>query len=286
MAHRNAGIHRTTVGDIAITALNDGMFDAGTGVLVGIDPKEAERLEAAAFRQLPPRITISAFLLEIGDKKILIDTGSAKAFGPAHGFMRPALANLGVQPADISTVLVTHAHIDHVSGLLDDAGGAYFPNAEVVINEAETNFWLNPDIAAAAPDAAKSSFALAANCLAPYKDRTRTLKHGATVMPGVMLQHLPGHTPGHSGWIIASGTDSLLVWGDVVHLPGIQFANPEAGMAFDTDADQARASRRKTFDMAATDRLRVAGMHLDFPCFGHVAKASEGYAFVPDVWVA
>ena len=286
MTYRNAGIHRTTVGDIAITALNDGMFDAGTGVLVGIDPKDAERLEVAGFRKLPPRITISCFLLEIGDKKIMIDTGSASAFGPAHGFSRPALASLGVKPADISAVLVTHAHIDHVSGLLDEAGGAYFPNAEVVINEAETAFWLNPDIAAAAPEAAKSSFALAVNCLAPYKDRIRNVKHGAAALPGVMVQHLPGHTPGHSGWIIASGNESLLVWGDVVHLPGIQFPNPEAGMAFDTDADLARASRRKTFDMAATDRLRVAGMHLDFPCFGHVAKASEGYAFVPDVWVA
>lgn len=280
MAHRNAGIHRIMVGDIAITALNDGMFDAGTGVLAGIAPAEAERLEVAAFRKLPPRITVSAFLLEIGDRKILIDTGCAAAFGPAMGFMLPALTSLGIAPADVSGVLVTHAHIDHVSGLIDDAGAARFANAEIIINEAETAFWLNPEIAA------KGSFDLAAKCLAPYADRTRTLKHGASAMPGVTLQHLPGHTPGHSGWIIASGSDSLLVWGDVVHLPGIQFANPEAGMVFDTDADQARASRRKTFDMAATDRLRVAGMHLDFPCFGHVAKASTGYAFVPDVWLA
>lgn len=286
MPHRNPGIHRTMVGDIAITALNDGMFDAGTGVLVGIDAAEAERLEVAAFRKLPPRITISCFLLEIGDKKIMIDAGSANAFGPAHGFSRAALASLGVAAADISSILVTHAHIDHVSGLITDDGAAYFPNAELVINAAETGFWLNADIAAAAPEAAKSSFDLAARCLAPYQDRTRTLQHGAAAMPGVMLQHLPGHTPGHSGWIVASGSDSLLVWGDVVHLPAIQFANPDAGMVFDTDADLARASRRKTFDMAATDRLRVAGMHLDFPCFGHVAKAAEGYAFVPDVWVA
>lgn len=286
MTVRNAGIHRTTIGDISITALNDGMFEAGTGVLVGIAPEEAERLEMVAFRKLPPRITISAFLVEIGAKKILIDTGSANAFGPAHGFMRQGLASLGVAPGDISTVLVTHAHIDHVSGLIDDEGAAYFPNAEIMISAIETGFWLNADIAAKAPEAAKSSFDLAARCLTPYKDRTRLVKHGESVMQGVMVQHLPGHTPGHTGWILMSGDDSLLVWGDVVHLPGIQFANPEAGMAFDTDADLARVSRRKTFDMAATDRLRVAGMHLDFPCFGHVAKAAEGYAFVPDVWVA
>ena len=286
MTNRNSGVYRTKVGDIAITALNDGMFEAGTGVLAGITPEEAERLEIAHFRTLPPRITISAFLVEIGAKKILIDAGSANAFGPAHGFMRKGLASLGIAPADISTVLLTHAHIDHASGLIDDAGAAYFPNAELVINAAEAGFWLNADIAAAAPDAAKDSFALAVRCLTPDQDRTRQVKHGEVVMPGVMVQHLPGHTPGHTGWILASGDDSLLVWGDVVHLPGIQFTNPEAGMVFDTDADLARVSRRKTFDMAATDRLRVAGMHLDFPCFGHVAKAAQGYAFVPDVWLA
>ena len=286
MTTRNPGVYRTTVGDIAITALNDGMFEAGTGVLVGISADDAERLEVERFRKLPPRITISAFLVEIGAKKVLIDTGSANAFGPAHGFMRKGLASLGVTPAEISTVLLTHAHIDHASGLIDDAGVAYFPNADLVVNAAEIGFWLNPEIAAKAPDAAKDSFALAVRCLTPYKDRTRMVKHGDTVMPGVMVQHLPGHTPGHTGWILASGDDSLLVWGDVVHLPGIQFANPDAGMVFDTDADLARVSRRRTFDMAATDRLRVAGMHLDFPCFGHVAKAAEGYAFVPEVWVA
>ena len=96
--------------------------------------------------------------------------------------------------------------------------------------------------------------------------------------------HLPGHTPGHSGWLLASGADTLLIWGDVVHLPGIQFALPEAGLAFDTDSDEARRSRRRALDMAATDKLLVAGMHLDFPTFGHVVKAGTGYAFVPSVW--
>ena len=94
----------------------------------------------------------------------------------------------------------------------------------------------------------------------------------------------PGHTPGHSGWIVSSGGDSMLIWGDVVHVPGVQFARPEAGMVFDVDVEQGRASRARAFDMAATDRLRVAGMHLDFPTFGHVMRAGRGYAFVPEVW--
>ena len=103
-------------------------------------------------------------------------------------------------------------------------------------------------------------------------------------MSGIAIVPEPGHTPGHSGWLISSGAASLLIWGDIVHMPGIQFARPDAGMGFDVDGGQAIATRQRIMDMVATDRTMVAGMHLDFPCFGHVARVSEGYAFVPDVW--
>ena len=103
-------------------------------------------------------------------------------------------------------------------------------------------------------------------------------------LPGISIVPEPGHTPGHSGWMIASGNESLLIWGDIVHMPGIQFKMPGVGMGFDIDGAAAIASRQRIMDMTATDRTMVAGMHLDFPCFGHVARASEGYAFVPEVW--
>ena len=233
---------------------------------------------------MPPRITISSFLLDIAGKKVLVDAGCGTAFGPNMGKSRDRLATLGLQPADIATILVTHAHVDHVSGLVDAHGAAYFPNAEIVVNGLETAFWLDDARAAAAPDAAKGAFATAPGALRPYAARTRTVSHGQEGIAGVTCHHLPGHTPGHSGWLLASGADTLLIWGDVVHLPGIQFALPEAGLAFDTDSDEARTSRRRALDLAATDQLLVAGMHLDFPTFGHVVKAGTGYAFVPSVW--
>lgn len=281
---QNPGIHSISVGDITVTALNDGQFEASTAILNGVDPAAAEKSEAGAFRVLPPRITISSFLLDIGGRKVLIDAGCGTAFGPNMGRARGKLDTLGIKPADIATILVTHAHIDHVSGLVDADGAAYFPNAEIVVNGAETAFWLNDAQAAAAPDAAKGAFATAQGALRPYAGRTRTVSHEQEGLPGITCQHLPGHTPGHSGWLIASGGDALFVWGDVVHLPGIQFALPEAGLAFDTDSDQARATRRRALDMAAADRLLVAGMHLDFPAFGHVVKAGTGFGFVPVVW--
>jgi len=280
----NPGIHSIRVGDITVTALNDGQFEASTAILNGVAEEAAAQAEAAAFRALPPRITISAFLLDIAGRKVLIDTGCGTAFGPNMGKSRDKLAVLGLSPADIATILVTHAHVDHVSGLVDAGGAPFFPNAEIVVNGIETEFWLDDARAAAAPDAAKGAFATAQGALRPYAARTRTVSDGQEGIAGVICHHLPGHTPGHSGWLIASGTESMLVWGDVVHLPGIQFALPEAGLAFDTDSDQARTTRRRAFDMAATDRLLVAGMHLDFPAFGHVVKSGAGYAFVPSVW--
>lgn len=281
---QHSGIHSIRVGDVTVTALNDGQFQASTAIVNGVTEEQAAAAEQAAFRVLPPRITISSYLLEIGGRKVLVDTGCGTAFGPAMGRARGKLETLGLAPADISAILVTHAHIDHVSGLVDGEGKPWFPNAEIVINGAETAFWLNDTIAAAAPEAAKGAFATAQGALRPYAARTRTVSHGQEGLPGITCHHLPGHTPGHSGWLIASGADSLLIWGDVVHLPGIQFAHPQAGLAFDTDSDQARTTRAKALDMAATDRLLVAGMHLDFPSFGHVVRAGGAYAFVPVVW--
>ena len=103
-------------------------------------------------------------------------------------------------------------------------------------------------------------------------------------LAGISILPEPGHTPGHSGWLVASDGETLLIWGDIVHMPGIQFARPDAAMGFDVDATRAGETRKRVMDVAATDRLMVAGMHLDFPCFGHVERAEGGFAFVPNVW--
>jgi glyoxylase-like metal-dependent hydrolase (beta-lactamase superfamily II) len=285
MAHANPGIHHIQIGDITVTAMNEGAFQAGTGVLAGIAPADAEQLESAAFRRLPPWITITAFMVTLADgKRALIDTGSGTSFGPAMGGARRRLGVLGVDPASIGTIMITHAHVDHICGMIDEDGKPWFPNAEIVIHEAEVDFWLNPANEATAPEYAKSGFATAQRALGPYRDRIRTVKNGGTGVPGVTNHYLPGHTPGHSGWLIDSAGDQLLLWGDVVHMPAIQFPRPEAAMAFDTDIEQARRSRGRVLALASSERLRVGGVHLDFPPFGHVEEAGSGYRFIPEVW--
>jgi glyoxylase-like metal-dependent hydrolase (beta-lactamase superfamily II) len=280
---QSPGVHHRNVGDILATALNDGMFDASFEWLTNIDPAEPPTLHDASFRSIPPRITVNAFLLHLGERLVLVDSGCGGAMGPTLGRLAENLAAMGVAPEAIDSVLVTHLHPDHVGGLVDAEGNALLPNAELIVHEAEPPFWSDDAVLAQGSEQDRGFIQLARATLAAYRGRVRTIASGE-VLPGVIAIPEPGHTPGHTGWLVASGADSLLIWGDIVHMPGVQFARPGAGMGFDIDGAQAIATRQRIMDMAATDRLMVAGMHLDFPAFGHVARVADGYAFTPEVW--
>jgi glyoxylase-like metal-dependent hydrolase (beta-lactamase superfamily II) len=235
---------------------------------------------------VPPRLVVNTFLLHLPDRLVLVDGGCGAAMGPTLGRLAGNLAAVGVRPEDIDSILVTHLHPDHIGGLVDAAGQAVFRNAELIVHEADATYWSDDAVLAQAPDGMEKQFVLLSRAtLAAYRDRTRRVTDGDP-LAGITAVPAPGHTPGHTGWLISSGGAALLIWGDIVHLPGIQFAHPEAGMAFDVDGAQAIATRRRIMDMAATDRLRVAGMHMDFPGFGHVVRAGGAYAFVPEVWSA
>ena len=277
------GVHHQAVGDVVVTALNDGQFEGAFDWLVGVEAADAATLHQASFRAVPPRVTVNAFLVHLPDRLVLVDGGCGGAMGPDMGRLAANLTAIGVVPGDVDVVLATHLHPDHVGGLVDAEGHAVFPNAELVVHDAEPRFWGDDAVLAGASEDHRGFVLLARATIAAYGNRMRQVTAGE-VLPGITAVPAPGHTPGHTGWLVASGGDQLLIWGDIVHLPGVQFARPEAEIGFDVDGAQAIASRQRIMDMAATDRLRVAGMHLDFPAFGHVARAAQGYAFVPEVW--
>jgi glyoxylase-like metal-dependent hydrolase (beta-lactamase superfamily II) len=284
------GVHHFGLGDVVVTALNDGMLGGDAfdffDLVTNLPKDAAQGLHCAGFRAVPPRLVVNAFLLHLPDRLVLVDGGCGAVMGPTLGRLAGNLAAVGVKPEDIDTILVTHLHPDHVGGLVDGAGQAVFPKAELVVHAADATYWSDDKVLAQAPEGQERQFVeLSRATLAAYRDRTRTVTGGEPV-PGITAVPAPGHTPGHTGWLVASGGDALLIWGDIVHLPGLQFAHPEAGMVFDVDGAQAIASRRRIMDMAATDRLRVTGMHMDFPGFGHVVRAGGAYAFVPEVWAA
>jgi glyoxylase-like metal-dependent hydrolase (beta-lactamase superfamily II) len=163
-------------------------------------------------------------------------------------------------------------------------GKRNYPNAELVMHENEPKHWFDDAAMARGSDRAKKMFFQAGReQVAPYKDRWR-LFTGGEVFPGVTALPRPGHTPGHTTFMISSGNEQLLIWGDTVHVPEVQTARPEVCMEFDSDTDAAAASRRKVFDMVATDRLRVTGMHLHFPGFAHLVRRGTGYQLIPDAW--
>ena len=271
---------RKQIGDITVTALSDGVLAAPLDVVLGVERAEIERLAGRKPGE-PLPIAVNAFLLERAGKLALVDTGSGNSMGPTLGKLPQNLRALGVAPEQVETIFLTHLHPDHSNGLVDDAGNAIYPNAEVVLHETEAAFWLDRDEASGASERIRRNIAKTKVTTAPYRARMRTVRDGEAV-PGISALMLAGHTPGHTGWLIQSGKDSLLIWGDLVHLAAIQIARPDTGLVYDVDPQAACATRRRMFDRVAVDKLSVAGAHLDFPGFGTIVRRGSGFAFEPD----
>lgn len=278
------GVYHRRVGDVVVTAISDGFLDGTLDVLRNISQDEARRILADNFR--PARRTaVNAFLIWSAGRLALIDTGSGNYLQPTAGKVLANIAAARVDPAAIEAVLLTHMHPDHSAGLTDMTTlKRNFPNAELVMHENEPAHWFDDGRMAQGTDREKKLYFQAGReQVAAYKDRWRLFRQGE-VFPGVIAIPRPGHTPGHTTYMISSGNDQLLIWGDTVHVPEVQTARPEVCVDFDTDKDMAASSRRKVFDIAATDRLLVSGMHLHFPGFAHLARSGTGYRLIPAAW--
>lgn len=283
MAQIPAVYHRR-IGDIVVTALSDGVTVRDHQMMRDVPADRAARHLAAAFRETFV-LSINAFLIHSAGRLALIDTGSGTYLGPDAGHLAANLKAAGIEPAQIDTILLTHMHPDHSAGLTDrETGVAFFPNAELIVHENEPKHWFDDGAMARGTDREKTlMFQQARDQTAPYRDRMKTFADGE-LFPGVTAVPCPGHTPGHTGFMVESAGQALLIWGDIVHMPEVQVPCPEVTMVVDVDPAMAEASRRRIFDMVATDRLLVTGMHLHYPGFGHVAKDGDQYRFVPEPW--
>jgi glyoxylase-like metal-dependent hydrolase (beta-lactamase superfamily II) len=269
------------IGDITVTALSDGVLTTSLDVVLGMERDEKERLAGLKTTD-PLPISVNAFLLERGERRALVDAGAGHTMGPTLGKLPDNLRARGIALAEIETIFLTHLHPDHSNGLVDDAGRPHYPNAELIVHEAEAAFWLDRDEASAPNDRIRRGIANNRTATAPYRGRLRTVPDGEA-MPGISAVLMPGHTPGHTGWLIQSGSDGLLIWGDLVHLAAIQIPRPDTGLVYDVDPQMACATRKRMFDRISADKLQVGGAHMDFPGFGAVVRKGTGFAFEPHV---
>ncbi|QFU09520.1 N-acyl homoserine lactonase [Rhodobacteraceae bacterium THAF1] len=256
---------RIHVGDIRITCLSDGPLPLGVEQLTGVDEPEYARLLRLHHHDPETwRSGLNAFVIETGDRKILVDAGVAGNMGDHTGRVPANLKAAGFAPEDIDTVFVTHLHPDHIAGLMD-GGTARFSNATLRVHQADKDHFTDDD--------------LAQSVLKAYEHETFA---GETeIAPGLRALPLPGHTPGHSGLEIMDGSKTLLMWTDIVHIHPVQLANPSIGTGFDVDGEQAAQTRRQMLDRVTADDIPILGSHITFPGAGYIEKATEGYRLAP-----
>ncbi|VVE26171.1 MBL fold metallo-hydrolase [Pandoraea terrigena] len=263
------------IGAFSITAISDGYLSATLDTLSNIDPMDASKLQRAAGVSDPSAIHINCYLIRGKGRTVLIDAG-AGGFKQWGGKLTANLALAGVQPSDIDTILLTHAHPDHVGGLLDASGEVAFPNAELIVHQHEVSFWEDDGNLSRASERARGNFLFARKVFDKYREKMRTFIDDE-VLPGVSAVPLLGHTAGHSGYRLESDGHSLLIWGDIVHFPHIQIARPDVSIAFDHDPQLCADTRSRLLDVVSADKLLIAGMHLGELGFARIKRAGNAY---------
>ncbi len=279
------GFSKHSVGDIEVIVLEDGHSRAPNSLFPLHDMEKARAAAAQAgdtYDGETAYVPINAFVIRAGDTVAIVDAGSPPDYLPTTGGFPNALAAAGVAPDEVTHLIMTHLHVDHVGGMVDAAGNAVFANAELVSGQGEWDHFQNDDFMGKLGKRALASFMSSRRAITPYADRRRDISGETEVVPGISMIPLPGHTPGHSGVHITDGDQQLLIWGDTIHSETFQMAEPDWGVLFDVDGDQARATRKRIFDRVASDGLTVTGPHVRGPGFCQVERMKQGYRLVRD----
>lgn len=274
---RNQNCASCQIGDFLVTVLSDGEMSVSLALLSGIDTIYAEQIQHDAGVSNIDQIDINCYLIQGKGHSILVDSGTG-GLNNTGGLLQNHLAQRGIVPADIDTILITHAHPDHIGGLLDSEGHPLYPNAQLYLHALEVGYWQDDHEFEQTHERGKRNFDLVRRTLGAYAKRL-TLFEGHESIHGIRPILLPGHTPGHTGFYIESSEDSLLIWGDIVHFPHIQLAEPAVSIAFDYNSDQAAATRKQLLAQVARQKQRIAGMHIGKSGFAYIDSRSigEGY---------
>jgi len=280
-----AGLLRaqTQVGSKTIHSLSDGSLQLPVGLIFDPVP-EAERAAFLASHGIGETLTppCNLTLVQDGDRNILFDVGAGPEFQGTAGFVLEALSALGLGPEDITDVVFTHAHPDHLWGLLDDFDDLTFAQATYRIGATEWAYWTDPATVDQIEEA-RTAFAVgAARRLGRIADRVTLINGGQEVLPGIVAHDSFGHTPGHLAFEIGAADGSVMVIGDCIANEHAAFEKPHWPSGADQEQEAGAATRLRLLDQLATDQTRILGFHLPGGGFGHVERRGEGYAFAPD----
>jgi len=279
-----SSVHRMKLGNFEVTTLLDGYVDSDPKLMAADPELIATLLEAAHLPNGPIRLSVNAFLINTGEKLVLIDSGAAKLMGPNLGRLPESFATAGVDRAQVDEVLITHMHGDHIGGVVTSQGNLLCPNAQLRMAKADYDFWTSAENEAKEKPERKLRFVASKRAVGAYGDRVKPFNPGEEIVPGIRSIAAVGHTPGHTCYMIQSSNARMLAIGDLLHIRPVQFSRPEVTIAYDSDPDRARATRRIVLDMAARENLIIAAAHLPFPGLGYVRKKGASYSFDPLPW--
>lgn len=277
------GFYRVMLGDFEVTALSDGTVALPVDkLLTNTDSKKTQEALAKHHLTTPVTTSVNAYLINTGSKLVMIDAGAGRMFGPTLGRLLINLKAAGYTPEQIDEIYITHMHGDHAGGLLSGDLAA-FPNAIVRADQHDADHWLNETVMnKAAPDH-RGSYKNAMKAFAPYlaSGKFKPFEGDTELVPGVKAIAAHGHTPGHSIYQIESQGKKLILWGDLMHVAAVQFANPAVTISFDSDSKAAMAERKKAYAEAAKNDTMVGATHLSFPGLGHLRSEGKAYVWIP-----
>ena len=268
------GFYRTMIGTFEITALSDGTARMPIDRLLADPPEKTRETLRAAYLDTPMEMSVNAYLINTGDRLVLVDTGSGEGAGPDLGRLADNIIASGHTPDQVDDVLLTHLHPDHVGGLVAN-GTALFPSAQVHVSREEAGFWRSRTDPSAMGNQADFA-ADVRTLLDPYiaSGQFQPFDADDEVVAGVRNMAAAGHTPGSVVYIVESGGEQLYLIGDLIHAGPVQFADPDVTFAFDADPPKAAAIRRDIFELAASERILIGAAHLPFPGLGYLRSES------------